>query len=115
MSARCCCSLFAPEKRPQNQQCQHQEAPAWSLQNALVLLAKHRPGRRRVLAFRGLEKGVTAPFAERMGRSRAEQFPPNGTSETHGHHRQGLQKYFSNPWKSGTVMRTSILVHATQT
>ncbi|CAK9057641.1 Ubiquitin-like modifier-activating enzyme ATG7 (ATG12-activating enzyme E1 ATG7) (Autophagy-related protein 7) (APG7-like) (mAGP7) (Ubiquitin-activating enzyme E1-like protein) [Durusdinium trenchii] len=45
-----------------------EEAPAWSLQNALVLLAKHRPGRRRVLAFRGLEKGVTAPFAERMGR-----------------------------------------------
>ncbi|CAK9073703.1 unnamed protein product [Durusdinium trenchii] len=29
-----------------------EEAPAWSLQNALVLLAKHRPGRRRVLAFR---------------------------------------------------------------
>ena len=29
-----------------------QEAPGWPLQNALVLLAKYRPGKRRILAFR---------------------------------------------------------------
>lgn len=28
------------------------EAPGWPLQNALALMSKHRPGRRRVLAFR---------------------------------------------------------------
>ncbi|CAJ1342738.1 unnamed protein product [Effrenium voratum] len=34
-----------------------EEAPGWPLQNALVLLAKYRPGKRRILAFRDPQLG----------------------------------------------------------
>lgn len=46
-----------------------EDAPAWPLQNALLLLARYRPGPRLVLAFRRSDHNVNPGIDPRHGRS----------------------------------------------